>query len=207
MLYQTAPVGEMEQVGPGVHTKTNPGRGLSSEATELLSPSRSPGLSALARARAWWALRVSSRSTTRRGRDPRRRAWGPPAPEASRASASESIPWDRGAEGKLGRVARTLSIRVELVEGRGQTIWPRPGRVFAAARSHTFAELADAIDTATPPLPGPEVAICLPARVDKLGFDGAPPVPVWPNSTVARVGVERRIEVYEVYGLSLDVAP
>jgi hypothetical protein len=36
-------------------------------------------------------------------------------------------------------VARTwLSIRVELVEGR----------VFAAARSHTFAELADAIDTA-----------------------------------------------------------
>lgn len=27
-------------------------------------------------------------------------------------------------------------------------MWPRPGRVFAAARSHTFATLADAIDTA-----------------------------------------------------------
>lgn len=27
-------------------------------------------------------------------------------------------------------------------------MWPRPGRVFAAARSHTFAALADAIDTA-----------------------------------------------------------
>ena len=26
--------------------------------------------------------------------------------------------------------------------------WPRPGRVFAAARSHTFSQLADAIDTA-----------------------------------------------------------
>jgi hypothetical protein len=46
-------------------------------------------------------------------------------------------------------VARTwLSIRVELVEGGGRTLWPRPGRVFAAARSHTFAALADAIDTA-----------------------------------------------------------
>lgn len=26
--------------------------------------------------------------------------------------------------------------------------WPRPGRIFAAARSHTFGQLADAIDTA-----------------------------------------------------------
>jgi len=41
-----------------------------------------------------------------------------------------------------------LSIRVELVEGRGQRLWPRPGRVFAAARSHTFLQLADAIDSA-----------------------------------------------------------
>lgn len=39
-----------------------------------------------------------------------------------------------------------LSIRVELVEGRGEQYWPRPGRVFAAARSHTFKQLADAID-------------------------------------------------------------
>jgi hypothetical protein len=46
-------------------------------------------------------------------------------------------------------VARSwLSIRVELIEGAGRTLWPRPGRVFAAARSHTFAALADAIDTA-----------------------------------------------------------
>jgi Plasmid pRiA4b ORF-3-like protein len=46
-------------------------------------------------------------------------------------------------------VARTwLSIRVELVSGRGGEFWPRPGRVFAAARSHTFGQLADAIDAA-----------------------------------------------------------
>ena len=41
-----------------------------------------------------------------------------------------------------------LSIRVELVEGGGVCFWPRPGRVFAAAKSHTFAELAEAIDDA-----------------------------------------------------------
>lgn len=46
-------------------------------------------------------------------------------------------------------VARTwLSIRVELVGGGGADIWPRPGRIFATARSHTFAQFADAIDTA-----------------------------------------------------------
>jgi hypothetical protein len=47
-------------------------------------------------------------------------------------------------------MARTwLSIRVDLVEGGGHdTIWPRPGRIFAAARSHTFAQLAIAIDDA-----------------------------------------------------------
>ena len=46
-------------------------------------------------------------------------------------------------------MARTwLSIRVDLVEGGGRRLWPRPGRVFAAARSHTFLALADAIDTA-----------------------------------------------------------
>lgn len=41
-----------------------------------------------------------------------------------------------------------LSIRVELVSGRGEDFWPRPGRIFAAARSHTFGELANAIDIA-----------------------------------------------------------
>lgn len=46
-------------------------------------------------------------------------------------------------------MARTwLSIRVDLIEGRGEHLWPRPGRIFAAARSHTFADLADAIDDA-----------------------------------------------------------
>jgi len=44
-------------------------------------------------------------------------------------------------------VARTwLSLTVELVEGGGFRFWPRPGRVFAAARTHTFAQLATAID-------------------------------------------------------------
>ena len=47
-------------------------------------------------------------------------------------------------------MARTwLSIRVDLVEGGGHdSIWPRPGRIFAAARSHTFGQLATAIDDA-----------------------------------------------------------
>ncbi len=41
-----------------------------------------------------------------------------------------------------------LSIRVDLVEGRGERYWPRPGRLFAAARSHSYAQLATAIDDA-----------------------------------------------------------
>lgn len=41
-----------------------------------------------------------------------------------------------------------LSVRVELICGRGEDYWPRPGRLFAAARSHTFEELATAIDDA-----------------------------------------------------------
>ena len=46
-------------------------------------------------------------------------------------------------------MARTwLSIRVELVSGRGEDFWPRPGRLFAAARSHSFRQLAGAIDLA-----------------------------------------------------------
>jgi hypothetical protein len=46
-------------------------------------------------------------------------------------------------------MARTwLSIRVELVSGRGEEFWPRPGRIFAAARSHTFRQFADAVDVA-----------------------------------------------------------
>lgn len=46
-------------------------------------------------------------------------------------------------------MARTwLSIQVDLVQGHGRHLWPRPGRIFAAARSHTFAQLAEAIDDA-----------------------------------------------------------
>lgn len=46
-------------------------------------------------------------------------------------------------------VSRTwLSVRVELVSGHGEELWPRPGRVLAAARSHSFAKLATAIDDA-----------------------------------------------------------
>jgi hypothetical protein len=47
------------------------------------------------------------------------------------------------------QVARTwLSIRAELVEGHGEQSWPRPGRIFAAARSRSFKQLAGAIDDA-----------------------------------------------------------
>ena len=42
-------------------------------------------------------------------------------------------------------MARTwLPIRVDLAEGHGERYWPRPGRIFAAARSHSFEQLADA---------------------------------------------------------------
>ncbi len=41
-----------------------------------------------------------------------------------------------------------ISIEVELVEGRGEPLWPRPGRLFAASRTHSFAQLATAIDDA-----------------------------------------------------------
>lgn len=41
-----------------------------------------------------------------------------------------------------------LSVRVELVEGRGERYWPRPSRLFAAASSHSYAQLATAIDDA-----------------------------------------------------------
>jgi hypothetical protein len=46
-------------------------------------------------------------------------------------------------------LARTwLSIRVDLVEGHSEQYWPRPGRIFAAARSHTFKQLTGATDDA-----------------------------------------------------------
>ncbi|MGX1702602.1 IS1096 element passenger TnpR family protein [Microbacterium sp. NPDC055357] len=46
-------------------------------------------------------------------------------------------------------MARTwLSVRVELLGGRGEDLWPWPGRIFAVAPSHTFLDLAEAIDDA-----------------------------------------------------------
>lgn len=46
-------------------------------------------------------------------------------------------------------MARTwLSIRVELLGGRGEDLWPWPGRVLLVGPSHTFAQFAEAIDVA-----------------------------------------------------------
>lgn len=46
-------------------------------------------------------------------------------------------------------MARTwLSVTVELLGGRGDQLWPRPGRVFAVGPSHTFEALARAINDA-----------------------------------------------------------
>ena len=41
-----------------------------------------------------------------------------------------------------------LTVKVELVGGRGEFLWPRPARVIAARPSHTFRELAEAINDA-----------------------------------------------------------
>ena len=46
-------------------------------------------------------------------------------------------------------MARTwLSVTVELLGGRGEELWPWPGRIFAVGPSHTFMDLADAINDA-----------------------------------------------------------
>lgn len=46
-------------------------------------------------------------------------------------------------------MARTwLSVTVELLAGRGAELWPRPGRVFAVGPSHTFMDLANAVNDA-----------------------------------------------------------
>ena len=41
-----------------------------------------------------------------------------------------------------------MSIKVELVQGRGEHLWPRPGRLFAVSADHKFGQLAAAIDDA-----------------------------------------------------------
>lgn len=46
-------------------------------------------------------------------------------------------------------MARTwLSVTVELLGGRGQELWPCPGRIFAIGPAHTFTDLANAINSA-----------------------------------------------------------
>jgi hypothetical protein len=46
-------------------------------------------------------------------------------------------------------MARTwLSVTVELLGGRGEELWPWPGRIFAVAPSHTFMDLANAVNDA-----------------------------------------------------------
>ncbi|HLZ09997.1 MAG TPA: hypothetical protein VKT80_15515 [Chloroflexota bacterium] len=39
-------------------------------------------------------------------------------------------------------------MKVELVQGRGEHLWPRPCRLFAASANHDFGQLAAAIDEA-----------------------------------------------------------
>ena len=41
-----------------------------------------------------------------------------------------------------------LSITVELLGGRGEELWPWPGRVFAVGPAHSFLDLADAVNDA-----------------------------------------------------------
>lgn len=46
-------------------------------------------------------------------------------------------------------MARTwISVTVELLGGRVEELWPPPGRVFAVGPSHSFRDLADAVNTA-----------------------------------------------------------
>jgi hypothetical protein len=48
----------------------------------------------------------------------------------------------------VGTAKTWLSVGVELLSGRGEDLWPRPGRVFIVGPRHTFADLAAAIDGA-----------------------------------------------------------
>jgi len=64
----------------------------------------------------------------------RKRIGSRPRSEPQRESRSRSGKW--------------ISVQVELVEGRGEHCWPRPGRIFAALAGHSFAQLATAIDDA-----------------------------------------------------------
>ena len=54
----------------------------------------------------------------------------------------------RGACHPWGMARTWLSVTVELLGGRGEELWPWPGRIFAVGPSHTFMDLADAINDA-----------------------------------------------------------
>ena len=64
----------------------------------------------------------------------KRRIGNSPRSRPNRALGSRSVKW--------------ISVQVELIEGHGEHYWPRPGRIFAAADHHSFAQLASAIDDA-----------------------------------------------------------
>lgn len=85
-------------------------------------------------------------------------------------------------DGTPGGVGRALSITVELVTGRGQDWWPRPGRVFAAGSAHTFADLAEAIDVAFGRLDLPDPA-----------GDGGPGGPASPAAVMAYAPLTSRV--------------
>jgi pRiA4b ORF-3-like protein len=61
---------------------------------------------------------------------------------------NQPLPQRRRASRPQSPSRRWMSIRVELVQGRGEALWPRPGRLFVAASVHTFGQLAEAIDGA-----------------------------------------------------------
>ena len=71
-------------------------------------------------------------------------------------------------------MARTwLEITVELVSGRGEHFWPRPGRTLLAKRSTTFREMLDVIAAA------PHLRMGILAVTDvspRLGMMNEPPV-------------------------------
>lgn len=55
-------------------------------------------------------------------------------------------PTPRRSPAQASRLGAWISVQVELVEGRGQHLWPRPGRLIAASVYHSFGDLARAID-------------------------------------------------------------
>lgn len=112
---------------------------------------------------------------------------------------------------------RWLSITVELVEGHGRPVWPRPGRVFAVARHHSFAVFATAIDDAfarwdrahlhefhlhpTGSIPTGSIHWDRPVRIadpDPWGIDDTPVVPLT-TKVGDRVGVgDRFVYVFDL---------